>query len=30
LLEHDIVAGMLLGKINNPVDLSAFLAQRAR
>jgi hypothetical protein len=28
LLEHDIVAGMLLGKINNPEDLSAFLAQK--
>ena len=27
LLEHDIVAGMLLGKINSPQDLTAFLAQ---
>ena len=30
LLEHDIVAGMLLGKIDNPEDLSAFLAHRGR
>jgi hypothetical protein len=27
LLEHDIIAGMLLGKINNSADLAAFLAQ---
>ena len=30
LVEHDIIAGMLLGKINNPVDLVAFLARRSR
>ena len=30
LLEHDIIAGMLLGNINNPEDLAAFLAQRSR
>jgi membrane-anchored protein YejM (alkaline phosphatase superfamily) len=28
LLEHDIIAGMLQGKINSPEDLSAFLTQR--
>jgi hypothetical protein len=27
LLEHDIIAGMLLGKIGNPCDLATFLAQ---
>jgi hypothetical protein len=30
LREHDIVAGMLLGKINNAADLTAFLAQPDR
>jgi hypothetical protein len=30
LLEHDIIAGMLRGQINNPEDLAAFLAQRSR
>jgi hypothetical protein len=29
LLEHDIIAGMLLGKINNPEDLTTFLAQHS-
>jgi hypothetical protein len=28
LLEHDMVAGMLQGKINSPDDLSAFLSQQ--
>ena len=28
LLEHDIIADMLLGKMNNSEDLAAFLAQR--
>jgi hypothetical protein len=27
LLEHDIIAGMLRGQINNPSDLATFLAQ---
>jgi hypothetical protein len=30
LLEHDIIAGMLLGKINNSEDLATFLAQHGR
>ena len=30
LLEHDIIAGMLLGKINNSGDLAAFLTQHSR
>jgi hypothetical protein len=30
LLEHDIIAGMLCGKINNPEDLAVFLAQSRR
>jgi hypothetical protein len=30
LLEHDIIAGMLLGKLNNSDDLAAFLAQHGR
>jgi hypothetical protein len=30
LLEHDIIAGMLLDKINSPEDLAAFLAQHDR
>jgi hypothetical protein len=30
LLEHDIIADMLLGKINNSADLAAFLAQHDR
>ena len=29
LLEHDIIAGMLLRKINNSTDLAGFLAQHA-
>jgi hypothetical protein len=30
LVEHDIIADMLLGKINNSEDLTAFLAQHNR
>jgi len=30
LLEHDIIAGMLLGKINNSGDLAAFLTLHSR
>ncbi len=30
MLEHEIVAGMLRGKINNSADLTAFLAQQGR
>jgi hypothetical protein len=30
LLEHDIIAGMLLGKINNSEDLATFFAQHGR
>jgi hypothetical protein len=30
LLEHEIIAGMLLGKINNSKDLAAFLSQHNR
>jgi hypothetical protein len=30
LLEHDIIAGMLLGKLNNSDDLAAFLTQHDR
>ena len=30
LLEHDIIAGMLLGRISNPEDLAAFLARHDR
>jgi hypothetical protein len=30
LLEHDIITGMLLGKINNSEDLAAFLTQHSR
>jgi hypothetical protein len=30
MLEHDMIAGMLQGKINSPDDLSAFLLQHGR
>lgn len=30
LLEHEIIAGMLRGKINNSADLEAFIAQQGR
>jgi len=30
LIEHDMIAGMLLGKINDPQDLTAFLPPSAR
>jgi len=30
LLEHDIIADMLRGRINNPADLTAFLSQHGR
>jgi membrane-anchored protein YejM (alkaline phosphatase superfamily) len=30
LLEHDIIADMLRGKLNNSQDLAAFLAQHGR
>ena len=30
LLEHDMIAGMVRGQINDPKDLAAFLAQRRR
>jgi membrane-anchored protein YejM (alkaline phosphatase superfamily) len=30
MLEHDMIADMLRGRINNPADLSAFLPQHGR
>jgi membrane-anchored protein YejM (alkaline phosphatase superfamily) len=30
LVQHDIIAGMLLGQINSPGDLAAFLAERSK